>query len=52
MRIEPQYMIVGQAVGVSTAIAVQQHISIYCVSIPALQRQFFKVHVVLELPKE
>jgi len=51
LRMEPQYMIIGEAAGVAAAMAVQHHTSIYDVSIPALQQQLIKRHAVLELPK-
>ena len=50
LRMEPQYMIIGQAAGVAAAMAVHQHTTIYDVSIPDLQKQLLKEQVVLEFP--
>lgn len=52
LRMEPQYMIIGQAAGVAAAMAIQYHSSIYDISIPMLQQKLRKEHAVLELSKE
>jgi hypothetical protein len=49
LRMEPQYMIIGQAVGVAASIAVKQHRSIYDVPIEELQQQLLKEHAILQL---
>ena len=50
LRMEPQYMIIGQAAGVAAAMAVHRHISLYNISIPALQDELKKDDAVLQLP--
>lgn len=50
VRMEPQYMIIGQAAGVAAALAIHGHTSIYDISIPELQGELEKEHAVLRLP--
>jgi hypothetical protein len=50
VRMEPQYMIIGQAAGVAAALAIHGHTSIYDISIPELQGELEKEHGVLRLP--
>jgi hypothetical protein len=50
LRMEPQYMIIGQAAGVAAALAIHGHISIHDVAIAALQAELEKEHAVLRLP--
>ena len=52
LRMEPQYMIIGQAAGVASALAVKHHLSLYQVPIGELQAELLKEHAVLQLPKE
>lgn len=52
LRMEPQYMIIGQAAGVAAALAVHENVSIYDVPISALQDELRKEHAVLSLNKE
>jgi FAD dependent oxidoreductase len=52
LRMEPQYMIIGQAAGVAAAMAVHNHTSIYDISVPALQQRLIGEHAVLQLPQE
>ena len=52
LRMEPQYMIIGQAAGIAAAMAVHGHISLYDVSIPALQDELEKERAVLQLPTQ
>lgn len=52
LRMEPQYMIIGQAAGVAASIAVRQHRSIYNLPIGELQQQLLKEHVVLQLQEK
>jgi hypothetical protein len=51
LRMEPQYMIIGQAAGVAAALALHRKQSIYDLSIPDLQKQLRAEHVVLSLDK-
>jgi hypothetical protein len=46
LRIEPQYMIIGQAAGVAAAIAVHGHETLYEIPIPELQRRLEAGHAV------
>jgi hypothetical protein len=52
LRMEPQYMIIGQAAGVAAAIAIHSHTSLYNISVPALQDELQKEHAVLQLPTQ
>jgi hypothetical protein len=52
MRMEPQYMIIGQAVGVAAALAVQHHSTIQNVSIPELQDRLHRRGAVLHLEQQ
>ena len=52
VRMEPQYMIIGQAAGVAAALAVQGHSAMQDVSIPMLQQRLHKQGAVLHLSDE
>jgi hypothetical protein len=52
LRMEPQYMIIGEAAGVAAAIAVHGHEMIYEIPIPELQRRLKAEHAVLSWPGE
>jgi hypothetical protein len=49
---EPQYMIVGQAAGVSASLAVRKHTSIQDVSVAALQQKLRAQGAILHLDEE
>jgi hypothetical protein len=51
LRMEPQYMIIGQAAGVAAALAIHYKTTIYNISIPELQTELRAQKAVLELPK-
>lgn len=50
LRMEPQYMIIGQAAGVAASLAVKHRTSIYDLPAGELQRQLIREHVVIQLP--
>ena len=50
IRMEPQYMIIGQAAGVAAAIAVRHKIPIRGIPIPELQQRLREGHAVLQEP--
>jgi hypothetical protein len=52
VRMEPQYMIVGQAAGVAAALAVRGHTSIQDVSVTELQQRLRKHGAVLHRSEE
>ena len=47
LRMEPQYMIIGQAAGVAAAIAKENKTDIYRVPIPELQQRLLAAHGIL-----
>jgi FAD dependent oxidoreductase len=49
VRMEPQYMIIGQAAGVAAALAVASHAPVQDISIPALQQRLHKHGAILHL---
>jgi hypothetical protein len=49
LRMEPQYMIIGQAAGVAAYIALHDHVSIYDLPMTEFHQQLLKEHVVLSL---
>ena len=51
VRMEPQYMIIGQAAGVA-ALAVRAHSAVQDVSIPELQKKLHEHGAVLQLREE
>jgi hypothetical protein len=52
VRMEPQYMIIGQAAGVAAALAVQGHQDVRDVVIPELQRKLREHGAILHLNQE
>ncbi len=52
VRMEPQYMIIGQAAGVAASLAIQGHTSIQDVPIPALQKKLREARAVLHMNEE
>lgn len=52
VRMEPQYMIIGQAAGVAASLAVRNHTSIQDVSVPALQQKLRAQGAILHLDQE
>jgi hypothetical protein len=47
LRMEPQYMIIGQAAGVAAALAVHDHVAVRDVPVPELQKLLLADHAVL-----
>jgi hypothetical protein len=52
VRMEPQYMIIGQAAGVAAALAIHNHTSIQDVGIPDLQQKLREHGAILHLSEE
>ena len=52
VRMEPQYMIVGQAAGVAAALAIRSHTTVQDISIPALQSELRKHGAILHLSQQ
>ena len=52
VRMEPQYMIIGQAAGVAAALAVQRHRDVHDVEIPELQQKLRQHGAILHLDQE
>jgi hypothetical protein len=52
LRMEPQYMIIGQAAGVAAALAISEHKPVQDVSINALQTNLHANHAILHLSDE
>jgi FAD dependent oxidoreductase len=52
VRMEPQYMIIGQAAGVAAALAVQGHRDVHDVVIPELQQKLREHGAILHLDQE
>jgi hypothetical protein len=52
VRMEPQYMIIGQAAGVAASLAVKGHTSVQRVSIPDLEKKLREHGAVLHLSEE
>ncbi|MBK3665288.1 FAD-dependent oxidoreductase [Bradyrhizobium diazoefficiens] len=52
LRMEPQYMILGQAAGVAAALAAQGRVAVQDIPIAQLQRELLKTGAVLELPED
>ena len=52
LRMEPQYMIIGQAAGVAASLAISGHTSIQEISIPALQKALRDHNAVLHLDQQ
>jgi hypothetical protein len=51
VRMEPQYMIIGQATGVAAALAERNRVPVRDISIPELQKRLREEHAVLSLPR-
>jgi FAD dependent oxidoreductase len=49
VRMEPQYMIIGQAAGVAAALAIRANLPLQDIAIPALQRELHQHGAVLHL---
>jgi FAD dependent oxidoreductase len=52
VRMEPQYMIIGQAAGVSAALAIHGNTSLQDIAIPALQRELRQHGAILHLSEQ
>jgi hypothetical protein len=52
VRMEPQYMIIGQAAGVAAALAVHSHGDVHDVVIPELQQKLREHGAILHLHQE
>jgi FAD dependent oxidoreductase len=52
VRMEPQYMIIGQAAGVAAALAIREHKPIQDISIESLQKNLREHHAILSLSDE
>jgi hypothetical protein len=52
VRMEPQYMIIGQAAGVAAALAIRSHTSVQAVAIPDLQQKLREHGAILHLSEE
>jgi hypothetical protein len=52
LRMEPQYMIIGQAAGVAAALAIANHSSVQDIAIPSLQQKLRSANVVLHLDEQ
>jgi hypothetical protein len=52
VRMEPQYMIIGQAAGVAASLAIQGHTSIQDIPISALQKKLREARAVLHMNEE
>jgi hypothetical protein len=52
VRMEPQYMIIGQAAGVAAALSVRSHTSVQEVAIPELQQKLQEHGAILHLSEE
>jgi hypothetical protein len=52
VRMEPQYMIIGQAAGVAASLAIQSGKPLQDISVPALQQKLRKHNAVLHLSEE
>jgi hypothetical protein len=52
VRMEPQYMIIGQGAGVAAALAIQGHVAVQDVPIENLQQALRKNHAILSLAEE
>jgi hypothetical protein len=52
LRMEPQYMIIGQAAGVAAALAIRERKQIQDISIDALQKDLHADHAILHINEE
>lgn len=52
LRMEPQYMILGQAAGVAAALAAQGNVPVQDIPIARLQRELEKTGAILDLPED
>jgi len=49
MRMEPQYMIIGEAAGVAAALAIHNHVAVQKIDIAALQKELEKHGAILHM---
>jgi hypothetical protein len=52
VRMEPQYMIIGQAAGVAAALAIRSHTAVQDVAVPDLQQKLREHGAILHLGEE
>lgn len=52
LRMEPQYMIIGQAAGVAAALAIRERKAVQDISIDALQKDLHDSHAILHISEE
>jgi len=52
LRMEPQYMIIGQAAGVAASLAIHDHKAVQDISVEALQKNLQAHHAILSLAEE
>ncbi len=52
IRMEPQFMIIGQAAGVAVALAIDEHVPVQEISIPDLQRKLHEHGAILHASEE
>ena len=52
LRMEPQYMIIGQAAGVAAALAIHEGVPVQDIGVASLQRELLKEGAVLDLRSE
>ena len=52
LRMEPQYMIIGQAAGVAASLAIHDHKAVQDISVEALEKNLQAHHAILSLAEE
>lgn len=50
LRMEPQYMILGQAAGTAASLAVRENVAVQDVNVPALQKMLIQDGAILHMP--